>query len=130
MKHSLAKSVFILSLFTIAFFACKPSTTNHKVGLVKQDTIIGVYIISPYGSLMGGPVIRTISYKENVTTKDSITFTKSVTLDTTCQVFIQQPFIDSVTKKQKTDSIGQPLFKTVSYTLPGKFVEERHIPTH
>ena len=121
------KVAIVLSL--VFFFSCTSKST-HKPGVVKTDTITALYITSAYGPLQGGPVIRTVAYQEKVTTKDSVTFTRSVELDTVCTVFTARPDIDSVTKKQKVDSAGTLKYKSVPVNLPSKYVMETGIPTH
>lgn len=122
------KTGFYLSvLFLLA--SCQPNV-KHRPGLVKQDTIMAEYIITAYGNLTGGPAVRTIAWKEKITTQDSATFVKSVELDTTVMVFVQQPDWDTLAKKQKLDSMGHPMFKIVTYTIPGKYVKDTQIPTH
>ena len=120
---------FSVLLLSFLVFSCSSSPT-HKPGIIKTDTIIAEYITVPFGALQGGPAIRVISYKEKITTKDSITFTKSVELDTTATVYTQQPVLDSLTKKPKHDSLGSPLYRTVPFTLPGRYVLDTHLPTH
>jgi hypothetical protein len=120
----------VLLLIAISIFSISCGSTSHKAGLLKRDTIMAEYITSPYGALQGGPAIRTIFYVEKVTTSDSITFKKSVVLDTTILVFPSVPTLDSATRKPKKDSLGNPVYHISPTTLPAKYVVEIGIPTH
>lgn len=120
--------IFLAALFTFGLKSCKQAT--HRPGVIKTDTIIGEYITDLSGDLYGGKVYRTVLYREKIDTKDSVTFTKSVSLDTICTVFITRQIIDSITHKPKLDSLGNIIYKKTPYQLPGRYVKDTGIPTH